>query len=216
MPERIDYSIGSSSLGEFVAARSGKGLSVFEFIDSPPDAERLLVDRLGDVELVRDDVRMADLVASLAKSVDYPMTGGDIELDLRGSDYQKRVWELLREIPVGRTTSYGALAEKLGTRDARDVTEAIASNGIAILVPCHRVVKKDGSLSGFAGAYGASGPCSSASNTRFRSRPSSRIDFSPRAIELLRRQLHLSKMRGGEGLCRLRSISHISTRSRQA
>lgn len=59
------------------------------------------------------------------------------------------MWSLLREIPSGETTSYGALAARLGTRDARHVTEAIASNAIAILIPCHRVMKKDGSLSGY-------------------------------------------------------------------
>jgi AraC family transcriptional regulator, regulatory protein of adaptative response / methylated-DNA-[protein]-cysteine methyltransferase len=70
-------------------------------------------------------------------------------LDMRGSDYQKHVWAMLREIPSGETTSYGAMAAKLGTRDARDVTEAIGSNTIAILIPCHRVIKKDGSISGY-------------------------------------------------------------------
>ena len=73
----------------------------------------------------------------------------DIALDLRGTPYEIQVWNLLREIAVGETTSYGALAAKLGTRDARDVTVAISTNPVAILVPCHRVIKKDGSISGY-------------------------------------------------------------------
>jgi AraC family transcriptional regulator of adaptative response/methylated-DNA-[protein]-cysteine methyltransferase len=68
---------------------------------------------------------------------------------LRGTPYEIQVWNLLREIAVGETTSYGALAAKLGTRDARDVTVAISTNPIAILVPCHRVLKKNGSISGY-------------------------------------------------------------------
>jgi AraC family transcriptional regulator of adaptative response/methylated-DNA-[protein]-cysteine methyltransferase len=72
-----------------------------------------------------------------------------IALDPRGDDYQKTVWSIVQEIPAGETTTYGALAAKLGSRDARDVTAAIAANAIALLIPCHRVVKKDGSLSGY-------------------------------------------------------------------
>jgi len=81
-------------------------------------------------------------------SIIHPHDPG-IVLDMRGSDYQKQVWSMLREIPAGETTNYGSLAAKLGTRDAREVTEAIGSNAIAILVPCHRVIKKDGSTSGY-------------------------------------------------------------------
>ena len=81
--------------------------------------------------------------------MDEPQSGAEIELDLRGTPYEIRVWTLLREIAVGETTSYGALAAKLGTRDARDVTAAISSNPVAILVPCHRVLKKGGSISGY-------------------------------------------------------------------
>jgi O-6-methylguanine DNA methyltransferase len=94
--KRIRYAWGESSVGEFTAAVSQRGLVAFEFADG----------------------RIA-------------------------------AWSLLREIPVGQTTNYGALAAKLGTRDARDVTEAILWNAIAILIPCHRVVKKDGSVSGY-------------------------------------------------------------------
>ena len=75
----------------------------------------------------------------------------DIPLDIRATDYQKRVWALLRQIPPGTTMYYGAIAAQLGERDARNATEAIASNPITILILWHRVVKKDGSLSGYRG-----------------------------------------------------------------
>jgi AraC family transcriptional regulator of adaptative response/methylated-DNA-[protein]-cysteine methyltransferase len=99
--------------------------------------------------LEEDRDGLSDLARRLAALVDHPGTDPDIALDLRGSDYQRQVWSLVRDIPAGQTTTYGALAAKLGTRDARDVAEAIASTPIAILVPCHRVVKKGGSLSGY-------------------------------------------------------------------
>jgi AraC family transcriptional regulator of adaptative response/methylated-DNA-[protein]-cysteine methyltransferase len=87
--------------------------------------------------------------SKLAHIVDHPHEQSDIPLDLRGSDFQKRVWSLLRTVPAGSTITYGDLAAQLGTRDAREVGEALAANRIAILVPCHRVIKKDGSISGY-------------------------------------------------------------------
>jgi AraC family transcriptional regulator of adaptative response/methylated-DNA-[protein]-cysteine methyltransferase len=89
------------------------------------------------------------MVGKLEHLVDHPDQDPGIVLHMRGSDYQKQVWTILREVPAGETTNYGSLAANLGTRDARDVTEAISSNTIAVLIPCHRVVKKDGSISGY-------------------------------------------------------------------
>jgi AraC family transcriptional regulator of adaptative response/methylated-DNA-[protein]-cysteine methyltransferase len=100
-------------------------------------------------DVVSDQEGLSLLLSRIRRTVDQPDGGSDIELDLRGTPYEIQVWNLLREIAVGETTSYGALAAKLGTRDARDVTKAISANPIAILVPCHRVLKKDGSISGY-------------------------------------------------------------------
>ena len=83
------------------------------------------------------------------RALEEPGFDPAVPLDLRGTPYEVEVWSMLRAIPVGETTNYGALAARLGTRDARDVTEAIACNPIAVLVPCHRVIKKDGSISGY-------------------------------------------------------------------
>jgi AraC family transcriptional regulator of adaptative response/methylated-DNA-[protein]-cysteine methyltransferase len=149
MSEHVRYAWGQSSLGEFIAAISERGLVAFEFSDSRAAALDAVRARLPDAVFEDGGEGLAALVGKLATLVDHPERDPDIVLDPRGSDYQKQVWALLREIPTGQTTNYGALAAKLGTRDARDVTEAIASNGIAILIPCHRVVKKDGSLSGY-------------------------------------------------------------------
>jgi AraC family transcriptional regulator of adaptative response/methylated-DNA-[protein]-cysteine methyltransferase len=149
MSETIRYAFGQSSLGGFLAAASDRGLVAFEFTDRGTAILDVLRDRFPAASLEQDDGGLAETVGKLEVLVDRPETDPGIALDPRGSDYQKRVWSLLREIPVGQTTSYGALAASLGTRDARDVTEAIASNAIAILIPCHRVIKKDGALSGY-------------------------------------------------------------------
>jgi AraC family transcriptional regulator of adaptative response/methylated-DNA-[protein]-cysteine methyltransferase len=149
MQEQIRYAWGKSSLGDFIAAVSDVGLLAFEFGDNRTAMLSALESRLPDASVVNDQEVLAGTVAEFERIVDHPGQDSEIVLDMRGSDYQKHVWAMLREIPGGETTSYGALAAKLGTRDARDVTEAIGSNTIAILIPCHRVIKKDGSISGY-------------------------------------------------------------------
>jgi AraC family transcriptional regulator of adaptative response/methylated-DNA-[protein]-cysteine methyltransferase len=149
MSEQIRYAWGQSSLGDFIAAVSSRGLVAFEFADRRPVVLETLRSSLSGAALEEDQNGLANLLDKLERIVDRPEADPGIKLDPRGTDYQKQVWSLLRDIPAGETTHYGALAAKLGTRDARDVTEAIASNAIAILIPCHRVVKKDGSLSGY-------------------------------------------------------------------
>jgi AraC family transcriptional regulator, regulatory protein of adaptative response / methylated-DNA-[protein]-cysteine methyltransferase len=147
MSERIQYGWGESSLGRFLVATSEQGVVCLEFEDSR-SIERLR-ERFPDALLEESGQAMSELVESLGRLMDHPETGRAIALDLRGTDFQKAVWMMVCEIPAGETTNYGALAAKLGTRDARDVTDAVASNSIAVLVPCHRVIRKDGSISGY-------------------------------------------------------------------
>jgi AraC family transcriptional regulator of adaptative response/methylated-DNA-[protein]-cysteine methyltransferase len=149
MSEHIRYAWGQSSLGEFIAARSEQGLVAFEFSDQRDETIKRLRARFPDAVVTEDHEALRDMIDILSDIVDHPEHRPDLALDVRGTDYQKRVWEILRQIPAGSRTNYGAIAAQLGTRDARDVTDAIASNAIAILIPCHRVVKKDGSLSGY-------------------------------------------------------------------
>jgi len=148
MTETIRYAWGTSSLGSFLAAVSDRGLVMFEFGERTETLDALRA-HVPDARLKEDGKGLSDLIGSLAELVEHPDRTPDIPLDIRGTDYQKRVWDILRQIPAGETTYYGAVAAQLGTRDARDATAAIASNCIAILIPCHRVVKKDGSLSGY-------------------------------------------------------------------
>ena len=149
MTEIIRHAFGQSSLGDFLAASSDRGLVAFEFTDPGAAVLDTLRGRFPAASLEEDNTGLGDVIGKLAVLVDHPATDPGIALDPRGSDYQKQLWSLLREIPAGETTNYGALAAKLGTRDARDVTEAIGANAIAILIPCHRVIKKDGSISGY-------------------------------------------------------------------
>jgi AraC family transcriptional regulator of adaptative response/methylated-DNA-[protein]-cysteine methyltransferase len=149
MSERIRYAWGASSLGNFLAAMSDRGLVAFEFADRNAAILDALKTRCPTAALQQDQEGLAEVVRQLAALVDHPATDPGIALDPRGSDYQRQVWSLLREVPAAEITTYGVLAARLGTRDARDVTEAIAANAIAILIPCHRVVKKNGSLSGY-------------------------------------------------------------------
>jgi AraC family transcriptional regulator of adaptative response/methylated-DNA-[protein]-cysteine methyltransferase len=143
------YAWGKSSLGDFIAAQSNRGVVAFEFASLDGNAVKELQARFPNATLTEHPAAMASTIAALAQLVDRPDQEPAIPLDIRGTDYEKKVWELLRQIPPGTTTNYGAIAAQMGTRDARDVTAAIANNTLAILVPCHRVVKKDGSLSGY-------------------------------------------------------------------
>jgi AraC family transcriptional regulator, regulatory protein of adaptative response / methylated-DNA-[protein]-cysteine methyltransferase len=149
MREQIRYAWGASSLGELLVAVSDVGVLAFEFGDNRAALLSALEGRLPEANVVNDPSGLVETVTKLEYIVDHPDKDAGIVLDMRGSDYQKQVWTMLREIPCGKTTSYGALAAKLGTRDAREVTEAIGSNTIAIVIPCHRVIKKDGSISGY-------------------------------------------------------------------
>lgn len=149
MPEGIRYARGISSLGDFIAAVSDRGLVAFEFADRETERLDALRDRLPEASLEEDTEGLRAVVEQLRAVIDNPETDPGIALDPRGSDYQKRVWSMLGDVRTGHTTTYGALAARLGTRDAREVTEAIAANAIAILIPCHRVLKQDGSLSGY-------------------------------------------------------------------
>jgi AraC family transcriptional regulator, regulatory protein of adaptative response / methylated-DNA-[protein]-cysteine methyltransferase len=150
MPEHIRYAPGESSLGEFVAAMSDHGLVALEFADGGVPLIDALHQRFPDAAIEEDRHGLAGTIGQLAGVIDHPERVCDVKLDVRGSDYEKRVWDALCDIPAGRTVSYGDIAQRLGTpRDAREVAEACAANPIAILIPCHRVVKKDGSLSGY-------------------------------------------------------------------
>jgi AraC family transcriptional regulator of adaptative response/methylated-DNA-[protein]-cysteine methyltransferase len=149
MREIIRFAWGNSSLGDFMMAMSGKGIVALEFSSKSSAAEDALRVRFPEADVIDSEQELTDVIEKVQRAIEAPGFDPAIPLDLRGTPYEIEVWSMLRAIPVGETTNYGALAAKLGTRDAREVTEAIACNPVAVLVPCHRVVKKDGSISGY-------------------------------------------------------------------
>jgi AraC family transcriptional regulator, regulatory protein of adaptative response / methylated-DNA-[protein]-cysteine methyltransferase len=149
MREIIHFASATSALGDFIVAMSEKGLVALEFSSPHSAAEDALRDRFPEADFVDSRMELADVLNKIRRAINEPGFDPCVPLDLRGTPYEVEVWSMLREIPVGETTTYGALAAELGTRDAREVTEAIACNPIAVLVPCHRVIKKDGSISGY-------------------------------------------------------------------
>jgi AraC family transcriptional regulator of adaptative response/methylated-DNA-[protein]-cysteine methyltransferase len=149
MREIIRYAWGKSSLGDFIIAMSAKGIVTMEFSSYHSAMEDVVRFRFPEADVIDSQESLSDVLEKVARVIEEPGLDSGVTLDLRGTAYEIGVWSMLREIPVGETTNYGALAAKLGTGDARAVTEAIGSNPIAVHVPCHRVVKKDGSISGY-------------------------------------------------------------------
>jgi AraC family transcriptional regulator, regulatory protein of adaptative response / methylated-DNA-[protein]-cysteine methyltransferase len=149
MRETIRFAWEISSLGDFIVAMSAKGLVALEFSSNRAATEDALCARFPEADIVNSQEDLSDALEGVRRAIEEPGFDPAIALDLRGTPYELEVWSILRAIPPGETTNYGALAAKLGTRDAREVTEAIARNPIAVLVPCHRVIKKDGSISGY-------------------------------------------------------------------
>ncbi len=117
------------------------------------DAEQLahdLQDRFPNAELIGGDKQFERVVAAVVGLVENPNVGFDLPLDIRGTAFQQRVWHALREIPVGTTASYTDIANRIGSPKAvRAVAGACAANALAVAIPCHRVVRSDGNLSGY-------------------------------------------------------------------
>lgn len=147
MADTIRYAAGQSSLGPFVAALSARGLAMVEF---GAMSEADLRARFPDAALVEDPAALHQTLGRLADLIEHPERDSDLALDLRGTAFELKVWNALRDIPAGTTASYGEIAARVGSpREAREVGEACAANRLAVVVPCHRIVRKDGSISGY-------------------------------------------------------------------
>lgn len=147
---RIVFAVGQCSLGALLVARSARGLCAIDLGDDPDVLLRELQDRFPRAELIGGDVDFEQQLAQVAGFIEAPRLGLDLPLDIRGTAFQQRVWEALRRIPVGRTVSYAELADLLGApRAVRAVAGACAANTLAVAIPCHRVVRSDGALSGY-------------------------------------------------------------------
>lgn len=148
--EILHYAIGEAQLGSVIVAVSAKGVAAILIADDPTRALRDLRAAFPDAELVTDAVKTGDALASAITLVDRPQSAFTHPLDLRGSAQELAVWQALREIPSGETRSYGQLAKALPLpMTAQEVGAACAANRIAVAIPCHRVVKADGGISGY-------------------------------------------------------------------
>lgn len=146
----IRFAIGQCFLGAILVASSERGLCAIALGDDPELLARQLQDRFPQAEMVGDDQDFSRLVARVVGFVEAPRQEFDLPLDIRGTAFQKRVWEALSRIAPGETVSYAELARRLGQpRSSRAVASACAANLLAVAIPCHRVVRQDGSLSGY-------------------------------------------------------------------
>jgi AraC family transcriptional regulator, regulatory protein of adaptative response / methylated-DNA-[protein]-cysteine methyltransferase len=149
--EEIKFALGQTSLGAILVASSKKGVAAILLGDDPDKLVRNLQDRFPRAHLVGADHDYEALVARVVGFVEAPRIGLDLPLDIRGTAFQQRVWQALQEIPVGTTVSYTEIARWIGAPGAmRAVAGACAANNLAVVIPCHRVVRNDGSLSGYA------------------------------------------------------------------
>lgn len=148
--EEIRFAIGQSSLGAVLVAASAKGVCAITLGDDPEPLLQDLQDRFRDATLIGGDADFERYVAAAVGLVDRPQAPFDLPLDMRGTAFQQRVWSALRAITPGKTASYAEIARRIGAPKAvRAVAGACAANPVAVVVPCHRVVRADGSLSGY-------------------------------------------------------------------
>ena len=146
----IRFAVGQASLGAVLVAATNKGVCAIMLGDDPDALARALQDRFPRAELIGGDEKFELTVARVVGLVEAPGQRLDLPLDIRGTAFQQRVWEALRAIPPGKTATYAEIAEAVGRPTAvRAVAQACAANPLAVAIPCHRVVRTDGDLSGY-------------------------------------------------------------------
>lgn len=146
----IRFAVGECSLGSILVATSDQGVCAILLGDDPEKLARDLQERFASATLIGGDAEFEQLVAKVVGFVEAPALGLDLPLDVRGTAFQQRVWRALMAIPAGETASYTEIARRIGAPGAvRAVGHACGANGLAVAIPCHRVVRTDGALSGY-------------------------------------------------------------------
>ncbi len=149
--EEIRFAVGQTSLGTILVASSAKGVAAILLGDDPDALVRDLQDRFPNAWLIGADRDYEALVARVVGFVETPGSELNLPLDVRGTAFQQRVWQALRQIPAGKKVTYAEVARRIGLPKAvRAVASACAANNLAVVIPCHRVIRTDGSLSGYA------------------------------------------------------------------
>lgn len=148
--ESIRFAVGECSLGTILVATTEQGVCAIMLGDDPDRLVRDLQNRFRNAQLIGQDQSFRQWVAKVIGLIEAPALGLDLPLDVRGTAFQQRVWQALREVPVGKTASYTDIAARVGSPKAvRAVAQACASNPLAVAIPCHRVVCDNGALSGY-------------------------------------------------------------------
>jgi len=146
----IRYAVGACSLGSVLVAASDKGVCAILLGDKSGPLLEALRRQFPRAEIAGGDKDFADLASKVVDFVEAPGSGLDLPLDIRGTAFQHRVWEALRRIPAGTTASYTEIAKAIGApKSVRAVAGACAANRLAVAIPCHRVVRSDGTISGY-------------------------------------------------------------------
>lgn len=146
--ECLRYSIAPCPLGQVLLATSDRGVCALLFGDEPAALREELQQRFAAAQLEEDEAGLRSWLQQVLAQLEEPERAAHLPLDIRGSAFQQRVWQALQRIPSGETRSYAQLAAQLDSHP-RAVARACASNSIGLLLPCHRVVASDGSLSGY-------------------------------------------------------------------
>ncbi|MEZ0306518.1 MAG: bifunctional DNA-binding transcriptional regulator/O6-methylguanine-DNA methyltransferase Ada [Ramlibacter sp.] len=147
---QIRFALGACSLGAILVAASPRGVCAISLGDDPETLVRELQDRFPKADLIGGDADFEQWVARVIGFIEMPALGLDLPLDIRGTAFQQRVWQALCEIPPGKTMSYSEIAALIGApKSVRAVAGACAANPLAVAIPCHRVVRTDGALSGY-------------------------------------------------------------------
>jgi len=148
MKSTVEYCVSNCSLGSVLVASSVKGVCAVLLGESAAVLKRDLQERFPDAQLL--EIAANDVHKNVIDFVDAPRGRFDVPLDAHGTAFQRKVWQALREIPSGATASYLDIANRIGSpKSVRAVAAACAANPIAIAIPCHRVVRSDGGLSGY-------------------------------------------------------------------
>lgn len=146
----IYFAIGECSMGNILAAQTERGVCAILIGEDAEQLIRDLQDRFPNAKLVGDATEYHDLMARVVGLVENPKSGFGLPLDIQGTAFQKRVWKALQQIPPGKTATYREIAARIGMPKAvRAVAQACGANSLAIAIPCHRVIRNDGSLSGY-------------------------------------------------------------------
>jgi O-6-methylguanine DNA methyltransferase len=149
-PEVIAYAVGESTLGKVLVARSAEGVCAILMGSQVEELMSDLASLFPNSDVVRNDRRLNGDLQKVLRFIETPAEGLDLPLAIRGTPFQRRVWDVVLKVPAGAVITYGALAARIGEPKAvRAVANACAANAIALAIPCHRVIRKDGTFSGY-------------------------------------------------------------------